>query len=90
MNRLEGKLVKLLHSVAAYNDKGYLWRNDSPEQTERMHAEWRQELDALIAEIGESNFSADLLVKLHGSDVVQDWSGRYAEDVSAWFSTGEQ
>ncbi len=80
------KLIELLHSIAMYNDKGYIWYRHSHEESEKMRAKWRCEIDDLIARIGENNFPANLLAELHQPDILQDDSGSYAEEVSAWFS----
>jgi len=86
VNKLENDLIGLLHSIAMYNDKGYIWQNDSHEESEKMRAAWRDELDNLIVGIGENYFPAELLQELRKPDVVRDWSGKYAEEVTAWFS----
>ena len=89
MNEPEKKLVKLLRTIAGYNDKGYAWYNHSPAESEALRAKWRRELDGLTAEIGENNFSAGLLEELYQPAVLQDGSGLYVQKASEWFSRGK-
>ena len=86
MNPLESKLVELLHSIAMYNDKGHIWYRHSRAESDAMRAQWRQEVDELIAQIGENNFSPQLLKDLRKKAAIEDGSGSYAERVSAWFT----
>jgi len=78
------RLVGLLHSVAMYNDKGYIWMNDSPEKSDSLRKEWRQEIDGLILKIGKKNFPPEILQMLQSPDLILDWSGRYVEKIEAW------
>lgn len=90
MNPLEAKLLELLHSIAMYNDKGHIWYHHSRAESDEMRAQWRQEVDELIAQIGESNFPPKLLKDLRKKAMIQDESGSYAERVSAWFAEKNQ
>ncbi len=78
MKPLAEKLVELLHSIAMYNDKGFIWVRHSEDQSNAMREKWRDEIDVLISQIGERNFSAKLLSELRKPNVVRDDSGIYA------------
>ena len=82
------KLIDLLHSIAMYNDKGYFWYRHSAMQSEALRLEWQQQINHLILQIGEHNFSPELLRQLSQKEIVQDDSGCYAEQITAWFSSG--
>lgn len=89
MSPLEN-LVGLLHSVACYNDKGYIWQNDSPEKSEGFRKQWGKERDDLISEIGEEKFPAELLNKLKSTEAIEDWSGRFAEELERWVAQNKE
>ena len=80
------KLIALLHSIAMYNDKGHIWYRHSQAESNAMRAKWREEIDDLVSQIGERNFSNELLGDLCSPNVVCAESGIYAEKTAAWFS----
>lgn len=78
-------LIGQLCSLAGYNDKGYIWQNDSPEESEKLRAQYRKDIEALIAQIGEQNFTPELLRKLRSEELMQDGSGRFVKEFEKFF-----
>ena len=78
------RLIRLLELAASYNDKGIYWRNDTPVQVRQTRQAWQQEIDTLLAEVGESNFPAELLAALYSGAAVSDDSGRFVEQARRW------
>ena len=88
MKTPQQKLIDTLHSMAMYNDKGYIWYRHSDAESDAIRAKWREEIDGLIAQIGRDSFPPDLLHQLMQPEILRDDSGIYAEQVSAWLSSG--
>ena len=86
MENLQKELVKLLHSVAMYNDKGYYWSRHSAAQSNELRLQWRAEINDLITRIGRDNFPDDLLEQLSSEVATSDGSGIYAEKVESYFA----
>jgi len=87
MDSLKEQLLSLLHSMAFYNDKGYAWQNDSPEKSDQLRKEWRQEIDEIILKIGKENFSPEIYQMLQSPDLTQDWSGKYVKRFEKWLNS---
>ena len=86
--RAKRRLIRLLELAASYNDKGIFWRNDSRAQVQQTRQAWQQEIDALLAEIGESGLPAELLAALRSGEAVCDDSGRFVEQARHWILAG--
>jgi hypothetical protein len=86
MSDFEKKLVKLLHSAAAYNDKGIFWMNHPQQTVEKLRTQWQGEISDLIQQIGECRFPPQLLRELSSPEVVKDDSGIYAQKAESWFA----
>jgi hypothetical protein len=84
MSDLEKKLVERLHSIAAYNDKGFFWMNHSMETTLKLRNQWQGEIADLVAQIGQNRFSAELLNDLSSPEIVRDYSRDYARKIELW------
>ena len=84
MSEVKHRLLRLLELAASYNDKGIFWRNDSPAQVQQTRQAWQQEIDALLAEVGEEGLPAELLMALRSGAAVCDDSGRYVEQARCW------
>lgn len=87
---LKEQLVSLLHSMAFYNDKGYIWQNDSPEKSDKLRKEWRQEIDEIILKIGKENFPPEIYQMLQSPDLIEDGSGRYVRRFERWLDASSQ
>lgn len=81
---VQRRLIRLLELAASYNDKGIYWRNDPPAQVQQTRQAWQQEIDTLIAEVGESSLPAELLAALRNGAAVNDDSGRFVEQARRW------
>ncbi len=77
------QLVDLLGTVAGYNDKGYQWSGHDAEQVRQYRSGAQHTIMALVAEIGEAAFSADLLKMLRSGDAVEDGSGQIHDRAQA-------
>jgi hypothetical protein len=69
------RLVELLRTAAAYNDKGYLWCRHDEAQVLRYRQGAQETIVKLVAEIGEQAFSQALLERLLSGEAASDWSG---------------
>ena len=70
-------LIDTLGSAAMYNDKGYSWNGHTMEQSEIQQGQFQTRLLELVAEIGESNFSQELLSAIRSGAAARDASGEY-------------
>lgn len=88
-SKAKHRLIRLLELAASYNDKGIYWRNDSPAQVQQTRQGWQQEIDILLAEVGESSLPAELLAALRSGVAVCDDSGRFVEQARRWMPAGQ-
>lgn len=73
--RRRRQLVDVLGMIAAYNDKGADWSGHDPEQVSRFRQETQERILLLVAEIGQKNFSPQLLDALISGRASEDWTG---------------
>lgn len=73
----EQKLVELLGSSAAYNDKGVYWCRHTPGKVAEMQAEFRAKQLALAREIGTARLGDSLHSAIESGAAARDWSGEY-------------
>ena len=83
----KGRLIRVLQLAASYNDKDIYWCNHSSAQVRQTRQEWQQEIDILLAEIGESNLPAELRAALRSGAAAGDDSGRFVEQARRWAPT---
>ena len=67
-----------------YNDKGYVWANHMPDQTEHLRAQWREELVQLFAQLEQRDAPAALALAVKSGEAAADSSGQYVEIECAW------
>ncbi|MCY1011023.1 hypothetical protein OV079_36750 [Nannocystis pusilla] len=69
------RLLELLGTIGAYNDKGIAWTRASPAAVAEMRAGFRRSIDALIADLGADNLPAPVLDYLRSPQAVEDGDG---------------
>lgn len=83
---LARQLVAALGSAASYNDKGYYWRRDTPEQSEALRAEFQAELLALAAQLPD--LPPALREAIASGAAADDWTGDYRIAARDWLAGG--
>lgn len=86
----EKELIRFLGLAASYNDKGWMWRNDSRAKQDETLKEFQSSLTGLVEKIGAINLPPQLLQAIRSEEAVQDSSGQYRELAESFFSASRR
>ncbi|QWF18567.1 hypothetical protein [Lysobacter capsici] len=78
------RLLALLGSIAAYNDKGWQWSGHDAAHSEALRAGWSLEIRDLLDTIETDALPAPLRQELLTRAPVQDGDGVYVEKLKRW------
>ena len=67
-----------------YNDKGYVWSNHTPDQSEHLRRQWLEELVQVFGQLEQRDAPAALAQAVKSGEAVTDSSGQYVEIACAW------
>jgi len=80
------RLLALLGSIAAYNDKGWQWSGHDAAHSEALRAGWSLEIRDLLDTIEADALPAQLRQELLTRAPVQDGDGVYVEKLKRWIA----
>jgi len=86
----EKELIRFLGLAASYNDKGWMWRNDSQAKQDETLKEFQSSLTGLVEKIGAKNLPPQLLQAIRSEEAVQDSSGQYRELAESFFGASRR
>lgn len=78
------ELAEVLHSLAGYNDKGFIWSGHTPTESDTLRQKYRPQIAALIAIIGDRSLPPALIEAFRSGELLLDDSGKYAEQADNW------
>lgn len=84
---LAARLVAALQSAAMYNDKGFTWRNDTPDQIRERRRQFQQTLGSLADAIGPDALGPDLAAAVASGEAACDDSGVFVDLARQRFGT---
>lgn len=78
---IQSELIKVLGSLAAYNDKGIGWSGHTPAQATAQRAAMLSKVRALIGEVGLDALPKEFLQVLESGAVEVDYRGDFVDMV---------
>ena len=85
----QSKLLRVLGSLAFYNDKGIDYSRHNPEQVESERTAGLAKIRELVAAIGPDFLPSEFLQAVESGDIAADFTGHYIDLVKAhWANRG--
>ena len=86
----EKELIRFLGLAASYNDKSWMWRNDSQAKQDETLTAFQSSLTGLVEKIGAKNLPPQLVQAIRSEVAVQDSSGQYRELAESFFGASRR